>query len=659
MKKRFSIIFLALVILFASTTDVHASRYEFFRDVARAVSRKNLDNIETGGFEIKNYEVNSVVGKDHSINVTETISVNFLERRHGLVRYIPYIMAASRTDKNGKVKDYKYRTMISNIEVNNEAYRIEVHDDYFYIFIGDKDKIITGPKTYTLNYTIYVPDDRVTRDDLFYYSVLGRGWGTTIENFKFKVTLPQPLNAEELKNLKLYSGSAGSETNELGVKYNFTSDEISGEASDLPVYGAITIYAPLREGYFVGEKSTKEEILVIMLALAVALALLFILAGLFRRKKKPVPVVSFHPPEGFSSAEVGMAIDGVADDIDLMSLVPYWASKGYIQINIIPDFEGRKNKHSKIELEKLHDLPSNAPTYQKTMFYALFENGDVRLHKLPESFMRSFVYAKDSLAYRFTGKRSLRTGYGFAFVFLSIILLLYGGSILLSSEIYLFDNLYPALAITIPLFIVGIWRIFDSGKDKNRSRRSQAIHIAINAMLLSVSIGFHYKLWKDNQVNIFIWLGVFVIIAIACLTASRLIVYTEYGLKVVGQLLGFREFIEKGEKDRLLFLMNENPDYYYECLPYALVFDLADEWADKFEGYLLNAPSWYSTYDTDDNPITALSFTYFMKYAVVDSLVNLKREYELGKVMDVAGAAATGVATGAGGGAGGGGGASW
>ena len=139
MKKRFSIIFLALVILFASTTDVHASRYEFFRDVARAVSRKNLDNIETGGFEIKNYEVNSVVGKDHSINVTETISVNFLERRHGLVRYIPYIMAASRTDKNGKVKDYKYRTMISNIEVNNEAYRIEVHDDYFYIFIGDKD----------------------------------------------------------------------------------------------------------------------------------------------------------------------------------------------------------------------------------------------------------------------------------------------------------------------------------------------------------------------------------------------------------------------------------------------------------------------------------------------------------------------------------------
>ena len=45
--------------------------------------------------------------------------------------------------------------------------------------------------------------------------------------------------------------------------------------------------------------------------------------------------------------------------------------------------------------------------------------------------------------------------------------------------------------------------------------------------------------------------------------------------------------------ERLELLVEEDPDYFYDVLPYAYVFGLTDTWAKKFETIALEPPQWW------------------------------------------------------------------
>ena len=46
---------------------------------------------------------------------------------------------------------------------------------------------------------------------------------------------------------------------------------------------------------------------------------------------------------------------------------------------------------------------------------------------------------------------------------------------------------------------------------------------------------------------------------------------------MAGRLLGLRKFIEESELPRIRALAAENPEYFYDVLPYASVFGLEEE----------------------------------------------------------------------------------
>jgi uncharacterized membrane protein YgcG len=69
---------------------------------------------------------------------------------------------------------------------------------------------------------------------------------------------------------------------------------------------------------------------------------------------------------------------------------------------------------------------------------------------------------------------------------------------------------------------------------------------------------------------------------------------TPYYDDILNRILGFREFIRVAEKDRMERLFAQDPQYYYNTLPYAWVFGLSDVWAKKFEGMVTEPPEWYS-----------------------------------------------------------------
>lgn len=72
---------------------------------------------------------------------------------------------------------------------------------------------------------------------------------------------------------------------------------------------------------------------------------------------------------------------------------------------------------------------------------------------------------------------------------------------------------------------------------------------------------------------------------------------TKAGNQVYGQILGFKEFIKKAELDRLKMLVEENPSYYYDIMPYAYVLGLSDQWIKNFETMHMPEPDWYSGRD--------------------------------------------------------------
>ena len=65
-----------------------------------------------------------------------------------------------------------------------------------------------------------------------------------------------------------------------------------------------------------------------------------------------------------------------------------------------------------------------------------------------------------------------------------------------------------------------------------------------------------------------------------------------YGRQILGHLLGLKRFIEVAEKKRLEKMVEENPEYFYQILPYAYVLGVSDKWIKQFENIAVPQPEW-------------------------------------------------------------------
>jgi len=80
---------------------------------------------------------------------------------------------------------------------------------------------------------------------------------------------------------------------------------------------------------------------------------------------------------------------------------------------------------------------------------------------------------------------------------------------------------------------------------------------------------------------------------------------TEFGNEMLGRLSGFKNFLEIAEKEELELMVEKDPEYFYNILPYAYVLGVSDKWIKKFEEIYsmetTKAPKWYYNYSEDFN----------------------------------------------------------
>ncbi|HIS90954.1 MAG TPA: DUF2207 domain-containing protein, partial [Candidatus Faecisoma merdavium] len=110
------------------------------------------------------------------------------------------------------------------------------------------------------------------------------------------------------------------------------------------------------------------------------------------------------------------------------------------------------------------------------------------------------------------------------------------------------------------------------------------------------------------------------IIGIICVLGMILcLVYlpkrTKYGNEMLGKIKGFKNFLETVEKEKLELLVMQNPNYFYDILPYTYVLGVSDKWIKKFETISLQAPSWYDS----SNAFDVSSFGTFMYSTMISA----------------------------------------
>ena len=63
-------------------------------------------------------------------------------------------------------------------------------------------------------------------------------------------------------------------------------------------------------------------------------------------------------------------------------------------------------------------------------------------------------------------------------------------------------------------------------------------------------------------------------------------------------------------KEKLEMLVNENPTYFYDILPYTYVLGVSNKWIKKFESINVNPPTWYNYSDSIDIFMTSTMNTF-------------------------------------------------
>ena len=542
-------------------------------------------------YVITSDDVHIRVAENNVIYVTETLTLNYLEPRRGFYYYVLDRGTAWR-EYGGKVYSTRFNYKVTDFNVQGYEFALSREDDgersFLAARIGSEDKLVSGEQTYVITYTCHLGKSGEDTFDEFYRNVIMCSYGNTIENASFTIEMPKDFDAE---NVYCYLGRYESGSPE-GVEWSKQGNTITGRTTR-PMQGGefLTVQIWLPEGYFVGVADPDAAWRVFSYVLSGACVLLALILWLtLGRDSKVYPTVEFYPPEGMTPAEAGYVIDGCVDNKDVVSLILYWADKGYMDI-----VQEDKNKFSFVKKRE----PEGMKGYEKAMFNKMFSLGDtVTLDSLKYSFYTTMEAIRAAVANYFEGSgerrvftRASKTARGWMSVItmLPIVVNVFRAQYVDSGLVWavIVAGIAAAL-IAIPVFmLVRLLERWRSTKPGSRTGR-----LIVSVVLMAAAIVLYVVLMPEKITALVSAAATLVLLGLTAVMRKR----TETGNRWYGRLLGFKYFIDKAEKDRILVLVEQNPSYFYNVLPYAYVLGVTDKWAKNFENIGIQPPRWYHGY---------------------------------------------------------------
>lgn len=542
----------------------------------------------TSGFDINKHIVEVDVKEDGTIAVTETMDVYFNSQLHGIYVNIPSTYEMD-WELNGEIIHKSYSFPVRKVKVlSKHESDITTYSDGVQIKIGDADRYANEHETYKFRYEIVSRDLDLDGLQMLFLNIISGKWDADIKRVEFSINMPKPFDRDKL----LFDSPAGLTRESVGpFTLVVTGNTISGSYTDTLHPGeALTVQLMLGTDYFKFPDINDKAILGLIISGIIAM-LSVICFYVFGKDDPVVETVEFHAPAGITSAEVGVIIDGVANDGDVISLILDWARRGLLTIT---------DTETDLILTKKNDLEEKHRRFEAVMFKKLFKDGDeVNISKLSGKFYTTIQRTEAALDEYFRkDARRIFTTQSLSAQYLMVVLSCLPITIISAILIYQLNydpmDIFLAAMFQVPTLIActGILVYMDSKKYMHKWYTKLALTaiagvcFAIACLALIVVAAY-----VDAAIGYVVGAMLFNALFIFCTVYMKK--RTEYSNQLLGQILGLRNFILVAEKDRLQELVDENPYYFYDILPFAYALGLTDVWNEHFKDLTIEPCDWY------------------------------------------------------------------
>ena len=594
---------------------------------AFAVAVFGLGHVARAAAEtVQSFNSQIAVAHDGTLSIAETIVYDFgSDQRHGIFRDIPL------SSPNGPGLQVTV-TGVGDGAGGTYPYTTSVSGNSLEVKIGDPNTLVSGVKTYVVDYVVKNAVREFSDHDEVYWNVTGNGWNVPLNDVTASVVLPEQIAG---LTATCYTGAAGSTAKdcsyaESGSAMTYAATRPLGAGEGLSVvlgipFGYLTLpataaaptaSAPAGLSSSGGISSVIPLMFILFLILAVTAFRIIVLRGrgsssgislrtrsrpiVPRELKKIALVAEYDPPDGLLPIEVGTIVDRKVDMADVSSVIMDLAIKGYLkirytvrQMKLWPD----KKDFELVKLKDGSDL--RHPAYQIVFNMLFTARESVSLSDLQSSGAALFETLKN------IGKKTD-------------------------------ENIYEE-------------GYFDAASREKTKKERVLFGLSALGLLILFVVGMALG-GGSSFVIIMVMFAVALLIGeIGKPPVPKL---TPKGMTALQKILGFREFLRYTETDRLK-MMNApslKPEQFEECLPYAMVLGVEKEWAKKFEGIAVPAPAWY-----EDPTMTAFNSSLFMANVMLFNS-SFNRTFNIASQPASSGFGASGFS---GGGFGGGGGGSW
>lgn len=358
-------------------------------------------NVYAQDFTVTSYSVDITLHEEGYFDVIEKYNIYFTDPKHGIFRDIQTSYDFLTEEGNQETRKIK----LSEIEV--QGYKFDAPSafgqkmtDNLQIKIGDADITLQGPQEYEIRYRVenaFLHEKEVIQ---FYWNIKPSDWYAPFNKIDFKVQLPPGIMLDE-GDYFLYAGTVGSAVPTSDFETTYSNGIYSGSTKpDVVSFGgeAVTVLLKLPLGSIKEIKPfwpfwTNYGWVIILTLVYIAFYAIWKKHG---KDDHATTTTSYYPPKGMDPAMVGFLIDDSGDTADLISLIPFWASRGYLTIEEI-DEKGWFAKDD-TRLKKLKELEADAPLYQRQLFNGLFASKtEVLVSSLKEKFYTTMSTASSSL----------------------------------------------------------------------------------------------------------------------------------------------------------------------------------------------------------------------------------------------------------------------
>lgn len=568
------------------------------------------------------------VGKDRTAKIEEEFFITFTGNyKHGMYR--DFAVNSGEKYRDVKVEEGVY-TNAGSRSLRPVRYGFERGTGFLSVKIGSEDiTYMSGESVcFVISYTLIPP--KKTAGDVYYFNAVGPAFSTAIDAASIELTMPDVIDSGATR---FYVGDYDSpEESPVLPLYTNGGKTVSVSGIKLKAYQGVTADVTLPKGTF-GSYLDSEFYFTLFIGLALLIATLAL--KLTKGKSKPiVPITNYYPPKDeqgreLSPVRLGMLIDNTCESEDVTSLIFYWASKGYLRLS---------EQGSDMEITLVKPLPADAPDYERVMYDKLYSmakpvereepdpfdgkqadpfaaSADPYLRRvctssLKEKFYNTVTAVKQGVQGEYKGKlysRGVNTLSGLMGI-LSAVFIVAMVMLAYMRISWKYFNVWGFLA-AVPVFIVyfiGQHFAMHYLKYAERRRKTYLVLYIIASFAAMGAATFFISADAMGVLEKILLMG---LTGLASAVAPFITRRTEYYTSVLGDVIGFKEFLTLAEKDKLEMMLRENPQYYYDILPYANVLGVSEIWEKKFKDLAVPAP----TYWDSDVVFTMILFNSFYR----------------------------------------------